>query len=270
MKALSSEFIAYRLSSSGMKLASAPCGRAWMNETTRGFANRCLPMRMASQSGWVVLNDQLLRAMWNGGPASNALTIEGAGNPPVRAVSHFGYGILTFLIPFLFRTPPGVALLIRGPANAPKDAIAPLEGLVETDWAIARSTVNWKFTRPNTWVEFAADEPICMVVPQRLDFLEALQPRELNIEQNAELHHQYKAWHESVVRFTQRLGKRDPEAVKRGWQRFYFRGTAPHNSPGDQAAEGHRSRLNLREFLGLEGAAPERALVPPAASSHPY
>jgi hypothetical protein len=221
-----------------------------MNETNQGFANRCLPMRMANQSGWVVVNDQPVRAMWNGGPEANALIIEGAGDPPSRAVSHFGHGILTFPIPFLFRTLPGVALLIRGPANAPKDAISPLEGLVETDWAVAGATVNWKFTRPNTWVEFAPGEPICMVVPQRPDFLEAMQPREASIEENAELYHQYKAWNESVVRFTERLREHEPEAVRQGWQKFYFHGTAPHNSKEDAAATGHRLRLNLREFAG--------------------
>ena len=85
----------------------------------------------------MVLNDKPLRAMWNGGSEAGALVIEGAGEPSGTAVSHFGHGILTFPIPFLFRTPPGTTLLIRGPANAPKDAIAPLEGLVETDWAVA-------------------------------------------------------------------------------------------------------------------------------------
>jgi len=255
----SNEFIAYRLRrGSGMKLATAPQGRDWMNETNQSFANRCLPMRMASQSGWVVLNDEPLRAMWNGGPDSGALVIEGAGDFSSRAVSHFGHGILTFPIPFLFRTPPGTALLIRGPANLPKDAIAPLEGLVETDWAVAGSTVNWKFTRSDTWVEFASGEPICMVVPQRLELLEAMQPQVVGIEENAELHCQYKTWNESVVHFTQRLREHEPEAVKQGWQRYYFRGIAPHNGSNDPTAEGHRSRLSLREFVE---AGPARAAV---------
>jgi hypothetical protein len=264
----SSEFIAYRLRrGSGMKLATAPQGRDWMNETNQGFANRCLPMRMASQSGWVVLNDKPLRAMWNGGSEAGALVIEGAGEPSGTAVSHFGHGILTFPIPFLFRTPPGTTLLIRGPANAPKDAIAPLEGLVETDWAVAGSTVNWKFTRPNTWVEFASGEPICMVVPQRLDLLEAMQPQVVGIEENAELHRQYKTWNESVIHFTQRLRERDPEAVKLGWQRYYFHGTAPHNGSNDPTAEGHRSRLSLREFA--EGVAASPATIPAPAVQTP-
>jgi len=250
MEQSSNELLAYRLRRNcGMKLAAELPGRDWMNKTNQGFANRCLPMRIASQAGWVVLNDNLLRAKWDGGAGPNATVIEQADHPPCAAISHFGHGILTFAIPFLFRTPPGVALLIRGPANAPKDAIAPLEGLVETDWAVAGSTVNWKFTRAGIWVEFAAGEPICMIVPQRLDLLEATQPRIYDIEENPETHHQYKIWNESVYSFGKRLRERDPEAVRLGWQRYYFRGMAPHKGQDDQVAEGHRLQLSLREFV---------------------
>ena len=38
--------------------------------------------------------------------------------------SHFGSGILTWHLPLLFRTPPGYDLLVRGPANHPKDAMS--------------------------------------------------------------------------------------------------------------------------------------------------
>jgi hypothetical protein len=39
-------------------------------------------------------------------------------------LSHFGNGILTWNLPLLFRTPPGYNLLVRGPANYPKDAVS--------------------------------------------------------------------------------------------------------------------------------------------------
>ena len=42
--------------------------------------------------------------------------------------SHFGYGILTWTLPYLFRTPPDWNLLARGPSNLPKDGIQALEG----------------------------------------------------------------------------------------------------------------------------------------------
>jgi hypothetical protein len=260
MEQASNELIAYRLHShSTMKLVPGLAGREWMNKTNRGFANRCLPMRIASQAGWMVLNDRTVRAKWDGGAHPSAVVIEQTGNPPFAAISHFGHGILTFLIPFLFRTPAGIALLIRGPANAPKDAIAPLEGLVETDWAVAGSSVNWKFTRTDISIEFAVGEPICMVVPQRLDLLEATQPRILDIRDNPEMRRQYGIWSESCRRFSKRLSERDPEAVRLGWQRYYFKGRAPHNGSSDDVAKGHRSRLSLREFA----TATVRSQVPP-------
>ena len=245
------EFIAFRLGRRfDMKLAIAPSGRDWMNRTTSSFANRCLPMRIANQAGWVVLNNRPLRAKWLGGVAPSEVVLEHTGNSPYAAITHFGEGILTFTIPFLFRTPPGIALLFRGPANSPKDAIAPLEGLVETDWAVAAASMNWKFTRADTWVEFARDEPICMVVPQRLSLLEAAQPFILDIQKDSKTHRNYQLWYESCCDFNDRLRKREPEAVRLGWQRYYLRGTAPHaGSDVIPEASAHRTGLNLHEFV---------------------
>jgi hypothetical protein len=210
-------------------------------------------MRIADQAGWVILNDRPIRAKWLGDAGPNAVLIEHTGAEPYAAVSHFGEGILTFFIPFLFRTPPRIALLFRGPANMPKDAIAPLEAIVETDWAIAPSSMNWKFTRANTWVEFARHEPICMIVPQCLDLLESAKPRILNIKENPELHQNFEVWCENCRDFNDRLRNREPEAVRLGWQRFYFRGTAPH-AESDLIADAshHRTRLNLPEFAENE------------------
>lgn len=251
MKPSSNGFFAYRVGHRfDMKLAVAPSGRDWINQTNKNFANRCLPMRIANQAGWLVLNDRPLRAKWVGDAGPNAVVLEYTGDPPYAAISHFGEGVLTFTIPFLFRTAPGTSLLFRGPANMPKDAIAPLEGIVETDWAVATASMNWKFTRADTWIEFACGEPICMVVPQRLDLLEKMRPRILDVEQDPETYKNYQLWSESFRHFNERLRKREPEAVKLGWQRYYFRGTAPHvDSDLTAAADGHRLRLNLHEFV---------------------
>ena len=77
---------------------------------------------------------------------------EAAGTESERAranvASHFGCGIITFKIPYLFRAPQGYNLLARGPANLFKDGISPLEGLIEVDWAVSPFTMNWKVTRP--------------------------------------------------------------------------------------------------------------------------
>jgi hypothetical protein len=144
-----------------------------MNATDEHFANRCLPMLIANQAGWFVLNPRALRVTWTGGNSRDSLRIEsvGGGLPP-PAVSHFGHGILTWNLPYLFRTPPGYSLLVRGPANWPKDGIYPLEGIV-AGWSEATFTMNWKVTRPDHSITFEEDEPICMVVPFRVGELEA-------------------------------------------------------------------------------------------------
>ena len=206
-------------------------------------------MHMASQAGWVLLNDRPVRAMWRGANSPSDIVLERHGDPPYAALSHFGHGILTFTMPFLFRTPPGIVMLVRGPANNPKDAIFPLEGLVETDWAVATAAMSWKFTRPNTWVEFARDEPISMLVPQGIDLLEDARPRILNIRDDPDTQKQYEAWKQSRDRFNLSVAERDPAAVLQGWQRHYFNGTAPTaNSETPIVAREHRTRLNLQQF----------------------
>jgi hypothetical protein len=168
------ELTAYSLElQPAMRLVPAPSGRTWMTETPNRFAYRCLPLLIANQAGWLLLNRHAVRATWNGSDALDGVAVEPLGErlPTVR--SHFGSGILTWNLPFLFRTSPGYNLLVRGPANWPKDGACPLEGLVETDWSPATFTMNWKLTRPHFPVVFEEDEPICMIVPQRRGELEA-------------------------------------------------------------------------------------------------
>jgi hypothetical protein len=148
-------------------------------------------------------------------------------------------------VPILFRTSPGYNLLVRGPANWWKDGAVALEGLVETDWAVATFTVNWKLTRPGQEVRFEADDPICMLVPQRRGELETFRPAISTIESVPEVQRQHDAWGESrtdVIRsFTDPA--RPPNAPME-WQLHYLRGT----SPGGAAAREHQLRLDLREF----------------------
>jgi hypothetical protein len=159
-------------------------------------------------------------------------------------VSHFGYGILTWHIPYLFRTPPGYNLLVRGPSNWPKDGVTPLEGVVEADWAAATFTMNWKLTRPGALVTFDEGEPICMLLPQARGELEAFQPEIHSIAEEANAQHDYQEWSRSRARFLVDLRRTDSETVAQSWQRHYFQGTSPS---GRRAAE-HQTRRPLRHF----------------------
>ena len=166
---------------------------------------------------------------------------------PSRMVqSHFGEGVITWNIPFLFRTSPGYNLLVRGPSNWIKDGVQALEGIVETDWAVQTFTMNWKFTRPRRWVRFEADEPICMVVPQRRGELESFLTRLTPLDRSPELNEAFTEWSRSRDRFQVISKLKGSQANEQQWEKHYFRGQAPGL---EQTSEDHQVGLSLRPFL---------------------
>jgi hypothetical protein len=254
------ELIAYVINPAlEMPLVKAQSARAWMDATDIRFANRCLPLLIANQSGWFVLSMHTLRVVWTGGRDLGSLKIEYlAGRPPYPASSHFGDGILTFSLPYLFRTPPGYNLLVRGPSNWPKDGAAPLEGVVETDWSAATFTVNWKLTRSNHLVNFEAGEPICMLVPQRRGELESFRPELRRLDEDTEMHRRHQQWAVDRGRFLSELKVPSSAAAKAGWQKDYFQGVA-----ADRGAVGdHQTKLQLKEFKPSTSASEDRVADP--------
>ncbi len=239
-------FVAYRISPGlDMPIVPATSVREWMLATNQHFANRCLPLLIANQSGWFVMNSHRLRAVWTGGDQPSSLEVEYLeGSPPYPALSHFGYGILTWHLPYLFRTPPGYNLLVRGPANWPKDGIYPLEGAVETDWSVATFTMNWKLTRPDQPVCFDIAEPVCMLVPQRRSELETFQPRLRELIADSQVQRGHQIWSRERSQFLADLKVDGSEAFARGWQKHYFQG----RSPDGGAAPQHQTKLKLRSF----------------------
>jgi hypothetical protein len=243
-------FIAYRLETRPAFSAPVPASRrrVWADNTQDRFAYRCLPILMANQAGWVLCSPAAVEAVWLGGEGIDQLQVSAqAGNGGCPAASHFGHGILTWIIPFLFRTPPDYNLLVRGPANAPKDGISALEGLVETDWAMSTFTMNWKVTRPNTPISFEEGEPICMVVPQRRGELEAFAPAVIGLHEAEEIDEHYSAWSDGRRAFNAQLTAGPVEEL---WQKHYFRG----KTPSGLRAEEHQTSLRLRAFGEDSGA----------------
>lgn len=239
--------IAYAVGEEHLQLVPASSMRQWMDQTHVRFANRCLPMLMANQSGWFLVSKVDLSAIWNGGQGKEAIEITTASGPPGRspAVSIFGHGILTWHIPYLFRTPSGFNLLVRGPANWPRENAFALEGLVETDWAVATFTMNYKILRPHSAVHFRAGEPVCMIVPQRRGELEAFHPFIRSIDDNPAESEGYRRWAASRAAFLQALSLRPTHPVPGGlWQKHYFRGTAPDGTSGSV----HEVKRNLNPF----------------------
>ncbi len=229
----------------GMQIRTAPIEREWMDATNDRFAYRCLPLVIANQAGWMVHCPMTFLASWYGGKKTSDLLVDFIGKPTdLRVRSHFGDGILTFSLPFLFRTPPGINLWVKGPSNHIKDGIQPLEGVVETDWSPATFTMNWKMTRPGATIRFEKDEPICMLVPVTRGLAESLIPRRAALSDNCHEEAAYDAWRNSRAHFNASLRAKDEEAVKQAWQKDYFRGTSDNI---EQPRE-HQTRLHLKEF----------------------
>ncbi len=256
------ELTAFRLAASTAEdnLWAAPIQRVWMEQTPERFANRCLPLLIANQSGWLVINTETVRLTWDGGRLLDSVTIEYEGEPESRPfVSHFGSGIITYLVPYLFRTSPGWNLLVRGPSNCPKDGIYPLEGVVETDWATATFTMNWHLTRPGLTVTFARGEPVAMVVPQRRGDLERVSPRIRELSSDPALESSYKVWQASRQEF---LADLDEGGLPRGkdWQRHYFRGRTTDGA----VFPDHQTRLRISDFADERSREPvdERSREP--------
>jgi hypothetical protein len=251
-QALPCVLTAYRLPrcASYPKIVPASASREWMDGETSGWANRCLPLRIANQSGWMVLNDADFEAAWAGKPGKDSVRISfDDGQESTSVSSLFGYGVLTFGLPYLFRTPAGWNLSARGPANVVKDGIAPLEGVVETDWLTFPFTMNWKFTRRLKSVRFKRDEPICMLVPVRRGDSEAFRPEIRNLASDPEALDKFELWlskrHEVRTELAEET--KSIEGKKLG---HYNRGEGYLGERSDA----HQRRLEIQPFAELDPA----------------
>lgn len=258
-----------------MRMEPASADREWMDVTTRGWANRCLPLKIANQSGWVILNDCEFEAVWGGLPALDNVKILTKDGKKATAVSMFGHGVVTWSIPYLFRTPPGYNLYVRGPSNSSKDFVTPFDAVVETDWLPYPFTMNWRITKPLKTVKFEKDEPICLVMPVKRGALEDIVPEIRNLESVPELWEGYKKWQESrvaaqdvAVRAAKAKKIRTPreraadmaEAPKQG---HYIRGLGHMGEEVDEhQAHGHQTRLALAPFREAEPPGPVVDPVP--------
>ena len=234
------ELTAYEIySQTDMPIVPAPTSRTWMDNTQSRFAYRCLPLTIANQAGWMVCNPASFCTRWNGGPRVEDTVLAFDDGPDDRISSLFGQGVVTFNMPYLFRTPEGINLWVKGPTNWPKDGVQALEGMVETDWTAASFTMNWKLTRPGELVSFERGEPICTVLPYPRGMLESCRPERIPLSKNDELHEAYQLWSRARSGFQERVANGDFEATKRGWQKDYFQG----RDPGSDRFQEHQTKL---------------------------
>ena len=222
-----------------------------MDATPQQFAYRCLPLNIANACGWVIRSPVAFKAIWDGKPGKEAIRIGSNGPAHLLPLSHFGSGVLTFHVNALFRTEPGINLFVGGPPNAPKDAIQPLSGIVETDWAPYTFTMNWIFTRPGVPIRFDEGEPFCFFFPLDVAMVEAAQPEVREIADEPALQAAYGDWSARRTAFNEELMIEGSQARTEKWQKGYFKGRNPDGSAQtpEGAAFKHRTKVRLRPFV---------------------
>lgn len=145
---------------------------------------------------------------------------------------------------------------MRGPANRPKDAIAPLSGLVETDWVSATFTMNWQFTRPHTEVIFDRGEPMCAVTPQRRGELAAWEPQVTamgDVEKAP-----YEAFRDGRSRWAEEKLVPGTPASTQLFARHYMHG----ESEDGMRFDFHERKLRLKRFAGRPETEPRQDRQP--------
>lgn len=240
------EIQCYRLTDEGWEIEPASSRREWMSET-KGHAHKCLPLLAASQMGWIIRNPSDFSVIWNGNSESSATKIiiedEKFSN---NIVSHFGNGIFTFQLPYLFRTSQEIGLFVRGATNFWVNNAYPLDGFVETNWSNYSFTMNWKITLPNKVATFKKGDPICMLIPYPIRLLENIKISYKSFNEAPDRTKEiYKKWNKYRDDFNS-----NPNRSPKDWQKDYFHGKkCPFSGfEKDNIGEPHRTKFNLPRF----------------------
>ncbi len=235
----------YTISTPSWPIIRASSQREWLTEETRGHANKCLPLLAANQMGWHILSPSDFTVVWDGGREVDSLKVICEKEEfSKRITSHFGYGVLTFSLPFLFKTSKDIGLFVRGPTNLWKDGAYALDGYVETFWSDYSFTMNWKIYKPNFPISFEKDEPVCMIIPYPVNLLENIKTNVQSISSNPELNDKYNKWSKYRQDFNENPNRGN------SWQKDYFSGRKCPFSGNQKSniAEVHKTRFNLPDF----------------------
>ena len=239
------------LSENPLQVVPADVRRDWMDKVPDRHIYRCLPIAIANAHGWEILCRDGMTVSWDGRVSADGLTVTPDDGTIPCAKSHFSSGIVTFDLGLLFRTEPGWNLMVTGPINNIKDGIAPLSGVVETDWLPYPFTMNWRFTRRNIEIRFEKDEPIAHIMPVPKTAVSDVEPVYDRMEKYPELVENYVGWRERRNEFMARFHKREQSALTEKWQKLYHRGTLPDGTEID----GHMAKLRAAPFTELEPGA---------------
>jgi hypothetical protein len=240
----------YKLGDYAVPITPANAERPAMDRNRHAY--RCLPLSMANAAGYFALCPSGFTLTWDGGDKLSSLVITpDTPGPNFFAVSHFAFGILTFNLGWLFRTSPGVHLWAMGPPNVFKAKVQPYAAIIETDWLPYTFTMNWQMVEPGS-VRFEAGEPFCFISPTQLGELNAVRPVMRPISDAPDLQQELAHWTRHRDEFNVLIAKKDPQALKQAWQRFYFRGEHPPEIA--KPVENHINRLRLAAPQGEASA----------------
>ncbi len=168
--------------------------RAWMDRTPERYAYRCIPLSAANTMGWEILNPVAAEFYWSGMSDLAHLKVWTERRHRWGPKTHFGNGVVTWELPYLFRTPPEYGMVITGPANHDKTGIVPLDGFVRTDWLPYPFTMSWRLTEPNRAVRFEEGEPIGRIYPYPLGVLDEFELHPADWDEDPALKKRFTEW----------------------------------------------------------------------------
>lgn len=229
---------AFALTENPQPLVPAPAERDWMNIDRHAY--RCLPLTIGNTYGWQLSLPVDVTASWNGKLGVADISVSCAH--PYQAVSNFANGILTFDVGYLFRTPPGFHLMVTGPSNSFKDGIAPMTGIVETDWVPYTFTMNYRFTRPGE-VHWQAGEPYAQICVVQAAIQETVQPMIRRLEEDPQLADNLAEWRARRIQMRDRIAVGDLDALRDPWDKDYFMGRYAN---GKLTSAEHTRKLRLK------------------------
>ena len=239
---------AYIVNDTSNKLLTIePAGktRNWMDASSGKYAYNCLPLVIANQLGWVVKAAPSFSVIWDGRNEKDAIKFHFHEQEPEMSqfvVSHFGQGIISFRLPWVFRTDPGIGLIVRGPSNQWLPGAHGLDGFVET-WGLESTfTMNWKITIPDFTVHFPSHFPFCQILPYEIATINNYACSRKHISENEELDLKYSKW----------LSRRK-ETLKNVFSgtkttNYYEKNYIKGQDVEGEKVEGHFKKLDLSQF----------------------
>lgn len=219
-----------------MAIRPASKERTWFDLFPDHFVYRCLPLVIANQAGLQLSMNFAFRVEWDGGPSPDSIKVTSRDPRASHYISgHFGNGVLTFSIPYVFRTPPGIGLVASGPANWPKIGAVALSGIIETAWSPYTFTMNWKMLEAGRAVAWDGGEPFCQLTPIDLNLIKEVQVDVKPLSADPELEQRHNAWAESRRKFNEERKTAPRTPGPSPWQKHYFQGKLPDGAPGVDA-----------------------------------